>query len=148
MWNAVVALIYSIGAMPSELANLRWKDADRSKVGQWLVTLQGKAARQVPVLVWSSDRLRKYESLSRPTAEGLMFSSDQHRFAKLALAEIRRRSLILGLRPTATPSAIRRACVRDLIQRGATLEDVADLLGFKGLKEFNRFVKSLFPQTD
>ncbi|MDN4982170.1 hypothetical protein QY049_02890 [Bradyrhizobium sp. WYCCWR 13022] len=148
MWNAVVALIYSIGAMPSELANLRWKDADRPKVGQWVLTLHGKAARPVPVLVWSSDRLRTYESLSQPIAEGLMFPSDQQRFAKLASSEIRRRSHILGLRPTATPRAIRSACIRDLIRAGATLEDVADLVGSKGLNDFGRFVNSLFPPTD
>ncbi|QDP26162.1 tyrosine-type recombinase/integrase [Bradyrhizobium cosmicum] len=149
MWNAIVALIYSVGAMPSELAKVRWKDADRPKVGQWVLRLEGQAARQVPVLGWSSDRLRTYERLCRPIPEaGLMFPSDKKRFVDVASSEIRRRSRILGISPTATPTTIRRACVRDLIRAGATLEDVADLLGVKRLDAFNRFVKSLFPPTD
>jgi integrase len=149
MWNAIVALIYSVGAMPSELAKVRWSDADRPTVGQWVLTLGGQAARRVPVLTWSSDRLRQYERLSRPNrADGLMFPSDKKRFVDVASAEVRRRSGILGIFPTATPTTIRRACVRDLIQAGATLESVADLLGVKRLDAFNRFVKSLFPPAD
>ena len=149
MWNAIVALVYSVGAMPSELANARWKDADRPKVGQWALTLRGKAARQVPVLTWSSDRLREYERLSQPyLTDELMFPSDKKRFVDVASSEIRRRSRILGITPTATPTTIRRACVRDLIRAGATLEDVADLLGVKRLDAFNWFVKSLFLPTD
>jgi integrase len=147
MWNAAVALMYSVGARITELSKIRWSDANRQKTGQWRISLRGGGARTVPVLTWSSDRLRRYEELVQPArTDEMMFQLENARFDRAASTEVRRRSLVLGISPVATPTSIRKACIHDLIQAGAALEDVADLVGAKRLDHFDIFVKSLFPR--
>src|ERR1700754_4766821 len=134
MWNALIGLMYGIGANPGEISNLLWRDSVRTDNGRWTLTFRGRrGARTVPLLTWSAERLTEHAVAMqplRPTDRIFTRARAEIRSA-LIIKELQRRSSVIGLSPAASPTTIHRACIRDLIAAGMALENVADLIGAK-----------------
>ena len=149
MWNALIGLMYGIGASPKEMSNLLWRHRVQTEDGRWTLAFGGRGVRTVPVLGWSADRLTEYAEAMEPLRPAdRIFTSAGTSIGVLVIKELRRRSKMIGVAPVPTPTTIRRACIRDLFANGMALEEVADLVGAKDLPNFVKLVKSLFPITD
>jgi site-specific recombinase XerD len=151
MWNALIGLMYGIGANPREISNLLWRDSVRTDNGRWTLTFRGRrGARTVPVLTWSAERLTEYAVAMEPLrpTDRIFTRARAEIGGALVVKELHRRSSVIGLSPAALPTTIHRACIRDLIAAGMALEYVADLIGAKDLAHFGKLVKSLFRITD
>ena len=87
---------------------------------RWTLTFGGRGVRTVPVLGWSAGRLTAYAEAMEPLrpADRIFTRASAPIGGALVIKELCRRSKVIGLSPVATPTTIRHACIRDLIDAG------------------------------
>jgi len=131
---AVLETIYSCGLRISELCGLRVTDIDWS---ERLIRVRGKGKKErlVPV---GETALRAIETywghlLDRPSGEMAVFLSETKKrspVSALMLARRLKKYLILaGLDPSLTPHKLRHSYATHLLDAGADLRSVQELLG-------------------
>ena len=131
---AVLETIYSCGLRVSELCGLRVEDIDWS---EQLVRVRGKGKKErlVPVGQPALAAIEKYWSRlkSRPTGMSPVFFTETKRRAPMPPLQLTRRLkqylAIAGLDPSLTPHKLRHSYATHLLDAGADLRSVQELLG-------------------
>jgi site-specific recombinase XerD len=131
---AVLETIYSCGLRVSELCGLRMEDMDWS--GQLVrVRGKGKKERLVPIGKTALKTIESYWSTlkPRPSGESPVFFAETKKTAPLQPIQLSRRLkrylVIAGLDPGLTPHKLRHSYATHLLDAGADLRSVQELLG-------------------
>jgi len=131
---AVLETIYSCGLRVSELCGLRVEDIDWS--GQLVrVRGKGKKERLLPIGEPALKAIGSYWSTLKPPPSGELpvFSAETKKAAPLQPVQLSRRLkqylIIAGLDPGLTPHKLRHSYATHLLDAGADLRSVQELLG-------------------
>lgn len=131
---AVLETIYSCGLRVSELCNLRVEDVD---FREQLVRVLGKGRKErlVPIGEPALKAIQAYWSalLAPPSGSQPVFRTDTVKAAPLSRLQLARRLkqylIIAGLDPALTPHKLRHSYATHLLDAGADLRSVQELLG-------------------
>lgn len=141
--TSLFTLLYGCGLRINEALSLNMKDFPRD--GFLRVTGKGNKQRQVPVLKIVEDTLQNYlndypfdKSPERPIFIGARGARLNQGVAQKALRDLRG---ILGLPATATPHALRHSFATHLLQNGANLREIQELLGHVSLSTTQRYTE-------
>lgn len=139
--RALIELLYASGARISEVSALDVRDVD---VRQRQVRLFGKGSKErvVPLYPRAVEAVQAYVKDARPSlaccsgraTNALFLSSRGNRMSAAALRERFERLVELaGLDPSITPHAMRHTFATQLLDGGADLRSVQELLGHESL---------------
>lgn len=131
---AVLETIYSCGLRISELCGLRADDIDRP---QQIVRVRGKGKKErlVPIGKPALDAMEKYWAMLKqpPAGASPVFFSETRAHSPLHPVQLSRRLkqylAIAGLDPGLTPHKLRHSYATHLLDAGADLRSVQELLG-------------------
>jgi len=131
---AILETIYSCGLRVSELCGFRVTDLDGS---ERLVRVRGKGKKErlVPISETALQAVEAYWTLlpDRPTGEMAVFLSETKRRSPLSPLMLARRLkkylMLAGLDPSLTPHKLRHSYATHLLDAGADLRSVQELLG-------------------
>ena len=131
---AVLETIYSCGLRVSELCGLRVTDLDGS---ERLVRVRGKGKKErlVPISETALRAIATYWALlrNRPAGEMAVFQSETRKRSPLSPLMLARRLkkylMLAGLDPSLTPHKLRHSYATHLLDAGADLRSVQELLG-------------------
>lgn len=140
--RALFTLLYACGLRIDEALGLNITDLPRD--GFLRVVGKGRKERQVPVLSIVDTALADYrnacpygEDGSRPLFIGEKNGKRLNQgVAQKAMRDVRRK---LGLPETATPHALRHSFATHLLQNGANLREIQELLGHASLSTTQRY---------
>jgi integrase/recombinase XerC len=139
--QALFTLLYGCGLRINEALQLNLSDLPRD--GFIRVMGKGRKERQVPVLPLVEQILEKYrtactrpETPDRPLFIGERGSRLNQGMAQKALRDMRAH---LHLPETATPHALRHSFATHLLQNGANLREIQELLGHASLSTTQRY---------
>lgn len=140
--RALFTLLYGCGLRIDEALGLDIADLPRD--GFLRVTGKGRKERQVPVLSMVETALSAYrdacpyaENAARPLFIGEKNGKRLNQgVAQKAMRDLRRK---LGLPETATPHALRHSFATHLLQNGANLREIQELLGHASLSTTQRY---------
>lgn len=141
--RALFTLLYGCGLRIDEALSLNIADLPRE--GFMRVRGKGNKERQIPVLdivVTSIDQYRA-ACIFAETPERALFLGTQGKrlnqgVAQKALRDLR---LTLNLPETATPHALRHSFATHLLQNGANLREIQELLGHASLRSTQRYTE-------
>lgn len=141
--RALFTMLYGCGLRIDEALSLDLGDMPRD--GFVRVMGKGRKERQVPVLAIVENMLESYlKSCPYPSApERPIFLGSRGKrlnqgVAQKAMRDIRR---MLGLPETATPHALRHSFATHLLQNGANLREIQELLGHVSLSTTQRYTE-------
>jgi integrase/recombinase XerC len=131
---AVLETIYSCGLRISELCGLRVEDID---FAEQLVRVRGKGKKErlVPIGEPALKAIENYRAslLEPPAGPHSVFRADTRKAAPLSPLQLSRRLknylIIAGLDPKLTPHKLRHSYATHLLDAGADLRSVQELLG-------------------
>jgi integrase/recombinase XerC len=131
---ALLETIYSCGLRISELCGLRAEDLN---CNEQLIRVRGKGKkeRQVPIGTPALEAIRAYwKSLEHPPSGSIpVFLANQHRpdamSPRVVQLRLKRYLEIAGLDPQLTPHKLRHSYATHLLDAGADLRSVQELLG-------------------
>lgn len=131
---AVLETIYSCGLRISELCGLRVEDID---FGEQIVRVRGKGKKErlVPIGEPALRAIQNYWSqlLEPPMGIQPVFRADTKKAAPLSPLQLSRRLktylVVAGLDPSLTPHKLRHSYATHLLDAGADLRSVQELLG-------------------
>ncbi len=131
---AVLETIYSCGLRISELCGLRVEDVDFNEL---IIRVRGKGKKErlVPVGETALRAIQAYWDglLEPPAGAQPVFRADTNRAAPLTPLQLSRRLknylVIAGLDPSLTPHKLRHSYATHLLDAGADLRSVQELLG-------------------
>lgn len=133
--RALLTLLYGCGLRINEAVSMTINDLPRD--GYIRVMGKGSKERQVPVLpqvITAIDRYRKLcpfpETPSRPLFVGVKGGMLNQGMAQKALRHLR---IALDLPETTTPHALRHSFATHLLENGANLREIQELLGHASL---------------
>ena len=139
--RALFTLLYGCGLRIDEALSLDIKDMPRD--GYLRVVGKGRKERQVPVLKIVETTLGEYravcpfaETSDRPLFLGERGKRLRQQIAQKSLRELR---ITMGLPETATPHALRHSFATHLLQNGANLREIQELLGHASLSTTQRY---------
>ena len=140
--RALFTLLYGCGLRIDEALSLNIVDLPRD--GFLRVMGKGRKERQEPVLPMVTDALEKYRNACPYAEEGTrpLFIGEKNGkrlnqgVAQKAMRDLRR---LLGLPETATPHALRHSFATHLLQNGANLREIQELLGHASLSTTQRY---------
>ncbi len=141
--RAIVETLYSCGLRVSELTGLNVENVDFQ---QGLVRVLGKGRKEriVPIGRKAMEALNAYlERRSRPAGEAPLFLN--HRGGRLTSRSVERnlkkQLLQAGLIKDATPHALRHSFATHLLDSGADLRVIQELLGHASLSTTQKYTK-------
>lgn len=141
--RALFTLLYACGLRIDEALQLNLRDLPRD--GYLRVMGKGRKERQVPVLKIAEDMIAAYrrvcpfpEEPDRPLFMGARGKRMRQQIAQKALREMR---IALGLPENATPHALRHSFATHLLQNGANLREIQELLGHASLSTTQRYTE-------
>lgn len=131
---AILETIYSCGLRISELCGLKADDIDWN---EQLVRVRGKGRKErlVPIGTPALEAIRKYWSLLRqpPPGSAPVFAAERKQPAPVSPIMLARRLkkylALAGLDPSLTPHKLRHSYATHLLDAGADLRSVQELLG-------------------
>lgn len=140
---ALFTMLYGCGLRIDEALSLNVRDMPRD--GFLRVVGKGRKERQVPVLPSVEDGLQAYLKICPFPAESdraIFLGARGERLnqgvAQRAMRELRK---TLGLPETATPHALRHSFATHLLQNGANLRQIQELLGHASLSTTQRYTE-------
>lgn len=121
--KTIVYMLYGLGLRISELANLK---IDEIKNGWVLVHGKGNKIRQLPLLLELEKTIKEYLDIYKPTK--YLFEKNK---ANLGTASLRYKltKLFASHGIKATPHQLRHSFATHLLNSGARISDVSELLG-------------------
>jgi integrase/recombinase XerC len=136
--EAILETIYSCGLRVSELCGLRVEDVDR---GEQLVRVRGKGRKErlIPIGDTALKAIERYwrQLPQIPSSTEPVFLGSQKRRTPLAprtlQVRLKRYLAFAGLDPTLTPHKLRYSYATHLLDAGADLRSVQELLGHANL---------------
>lgn len=137
--KAMLELIYSSGLRASELCDLEFKDYGGNCVT--VISGKGEKTRTVPI----TEEARKWISLYiigyRGTEEGFLFITQAHKkgINRRLLAEIVGRYAKKARLEGLTPHTLRHACATHLLDAGADLRLIQEILGHSSITSTQRY---------
>jgi integrase/recombinase XerC len=138
--RAILELFYASGLRLSELVGLDLEDVN---LGSKMVRVLGKGGRQrlVPFNASTASAIRAYlKARGEPQVEALFLN---HRGARLTVRSVdrivRRYAAASGSRRGVSPHALRHSFATHLLQRGADLRVIQELLGHARLGTTERY---------
>lgn len=141
--RALFTLLYGCGLRIQEALSLDIKDLPRD--GYLRVMGKGRKERQIPTLDIVEKTLALYVEIcpfpiepERPIFLGV---KGQRLSQSVAQKEVRNLRTILGLPETTTPHALRHSFATHLLQNGANLREIQDLLGHASLSTTQRYTE-------
>lgn len=140
---ALFTLLYGCGLRIDEALSLNIKDMPRD--GFISVTGKGGKERRVPVIFIVEQSLKAYldEVPFAQAAEDPIFRGTQGKRLNQGVAQKIMRDLrkTLGLPENATPHALRHSFATHLLQNGANLREIQELLGHASLSTTQRYTE-------
>jgi len=135
--RAILELLYATGLRSEELRGLQVEDWD-SEANTLLVHGKGSKERVVPLGAWVVPYLHRYieraRSLLAPSPRGLLFVSKRGRkIARANLAQMVRRYVRKAGLAGVTVHTLRHACATHLLENGADIRYIQELLGHADL---------------
>ena len=140
--RAILETIYSSGVRVSELCGLNVDDINLAE-GTFVVRGKGKKERlallgepaQQAVAVWLKDRRALLSERSRPhTTAGLFLNILGTRLSTRSVGRLMEKHLkVAGLDPRTTPHTLRHSFATHMLDAGADIRGVQELLGHKNL---------------
>jgi integrase/recombinase XerD len=137
--RAVLELLYATGARVSEISGLRLSDLDLSQ-GQLTVMGKGSKERIVPVHRHAAEVLRRYLGFARPklakpdSDDSVFLSSRGKQLSADAIRRIFKHATeVVGTSRSLSPHTMRHTFATHLIEAGADLRTVQELLGHVAL---------------
>ncbi len=141
--HALFTLLYGCGLRIDEALTLNLADLPRD--GFLKVTGKGNKERQVPVLPAVLEAIDKYRNAcpySETPDRPLFLGARGKRLNQgVAQRDMRNLRIELGLPETATPHALRHSCATHLLQNGANLREIQELLGHASLSTTQRYTE-------
>lgn len=141
--KALFTLLYACGLRIDEALSLQTDNLPRD--GFLRVVGKGRKERQVPVLDVAEKMLKEYLEVSpyhhgpiKPVFLGARGERLNQGVAQKAMRDLRR---TLGLPETATPHALRHSFATHLLQNGANLREIQELLGHASLSTTQRYTE-------
>lgn len=139
--KALFTMLYGAGLRIDEALSLDIENLPRE--GHLRVRGKGNKERQVPVLKQVEEALTTYrescpfpEQPARPLFLGIKGKRLNQGVAQKAMRDLRR---ALNLPETATPHALRHSFATHLLQNGANLREIQELLGHTSLSTTQRY---------
>lgn len=131
---AILETIYSCGLRISELCELRTNDIDWNEL---LVSVRGKGQKErlVPVGELALQAIETYwQTLAQPPGAGepVFLNSDKKRtpvYPRLIQLRLKKYLALMGLDPAITPHKLRHSYATHMLDAGADLRSVQELLG-------------------
>ncbi len=132
--RALLEFLYATGVRVSEAMALDWSDLDleagqariRGKGGKERIVLLGREA----VRALSAYKSRGWPKLRRGETQAVFLSRKGKRLTRSAAFHIvRRRALLAGVSPVPSPHTLRHSFATHLLEGGADLRSVQELLG-------------------
>ena len=140
---ALLTLIYGCGLRISEALSVSKKSLENSQT--LIVTGKGKKQRMLPLLPIVKKRIDEYLSACpfTPEAEsGIFLGSKGNTYSRFdfdrLINQIRKK---IGLPDTVTPHSFRHSFATHLLEAGADLRSIQDLLGHENLSTTQRYTK-------
>jgi integrase/recombinase XerC len=141
--QALFALLYGSGLRIDEALSLNIGDMPRE--GFIRVTGKGRKERQVPVLQLVETLLKTYLDacpfLQKPERPLFLGARGERLHQGVAQRSMRQLRVTLGLPETATPHALRHSFATHLLQNGANLREIQELLGHASLSTTQRYTE-------
>lgn len=141
--RALFTLLYGCGLRIDEALSLNIRDLPRD--GFLRVTGKGKKERQIPVIDIVTETLRDYMHVMpfANQADEPLFRGERGGRLHQGVAQKSMRSLrkSLGLPENATPHALRHSFATHLLQNGANLREIQELLGHASLSTTQRYTE-------
>lgn len=141
--RALFTLLYGSGLRIDEALSLNIEDLPRD--GFMIVRGKGNKERQVPVLDAVIDAINRYraacpfaETPGRPLFLGVQGKRLNQGVAQKILRDLRGQ---LQLPETATPHALRHSFATHLLQKGANLREIQEMLGHASLRSTQRYTE-------
>lgn len=141
--KALFTLLYGCGLRIDEALSLNIKDIPKD--GFLRVRGKGNKERQVPVLKQVITTINEYleERPFAATRDSPVFIGERGKRLNQGVAQKAMRDLreVLNLPETATPHALRHSFATHLLQNGANLREIQDLLGHASLSTTQRYTE-------
>ena len=139
--RAILELLYGTGIRVGELTRLHLSDLDLEE--RWIrIRGKGNKERLVPLGSQASQRIEDYFK-DRGRGEGPLFlSSRRERLTSRTVQRIvRKRSLTSGTMKRTTPHTLRHSFATHLLEEGADLRGIQELLGHSSLSTTQRYTQ-------
>ena len=136
--SSILELLYASGMRVAELCDLKIDDVD-FRAGYATVTGKGDKQRVVPIHPFAIDKLTQWLKTGRPAFlktrnDHLFLSTRGNKLTGDAVRRIvKERSASAGIRAHVTPHTLRHTFATDLLNEGADLRTVQELLGHANL---------------
>jgi integrase/recombinase XerC len=133
--NCILEVLYSTGMRISELVRLKWEDLD-TEFSRAKVLGKGNKERYVFFGEKASEFLKMYQLLNGNNSKGIVFLNKNKkpltdRGVRYILNEIRK---INGIEKSISPHKFRHSFATDLLDAGADIRYVQEMLGHSSLK--------------
>jgi integrase/recombinase XerC len=130
--TAILEVLYGCGLRVSELAGLKWDNVDMEE--RWLIILgKGSKERRVPFGSYAQKALAQLW-IKKTSDNGFVFAGRKGK--PLTVRTVHRIVTTLASRggvDGVTPHVLRHSCATHLLERGASLKFVQELLGHENL---------------
>ncbi|MBK5211696.1 MAG: tyrosine recombinase [Coriobacteriia bacterium] len=136
--SSILELLYASGMRVAELCDLKINDVD-FRAGYATVTGKGDKQRVVPIHPFAIGKMTQWLNVGRPCfsktpSEYLFLSARGNKLTGDAVRRIvKKRSTEAGIRAHVTPHTLRHTFATDLLNEGADLRTVQELLGHANL---------------
>jgi site-specific recombinase XerD len=137
--RAILELLYATGARVSEICSL---DLGRLDMAQGQITVMGKGSKErtIPIHRFACERLKEYLRSGRPelrrssSPDALFLSARGLRLTEDAIRRVFKKHLsAVGASNSLSPHAMRHTYATHLLEAGADLRSVQELLGHVAL---------------
>lgn len=139
--QAMLLCLYGCGMRIGELVSLNWRHHDNHRL---IVQGKGHKERIIPLLDELAQSLALYKKLlpfsHEPHAPVFYGKRGQRLNASTAQRQLRRWRNALGLSPSVTPHALRHAFATHLLEQGADLRTIQELLGHQSLASTEQYI--------
>jgi integrase/recombinase XerC len=135
MEHLIISLLYGLGVRISELSTIKVSNISN----EWIEVLgKGNKSRQIPLLKSLFEEIENYKKKEHPQVflfekEGVPMSSSQIRYV---FTKVFKKS---GIK--ATPHQLRHSFATHLLQNGARISDVSELLGHSSMVSTQIYTK-------